>query len=162
MADPDRPLLADAKEHFARLAAELGEMIGLRWKLARLELEAALRLARGLAVVWLSVAILVPASLAVLVVWAGHLLPEPARVYWLFAFGPVLLVAAILAGWWAWRRFRRKFVGLEETLEELREDVVWLQEWLGRSEQDAPGPGDEDPGPDQAPVAPSPQSPAPK
>ena len=47
-----------------------------------------------------------------------------------------LLVAAALVAWLAWRRFRRRFVGLEETLEELREDLVWLQEWGGQNEHE--------------------------
>ena len=37
-------------------------------------------------------------------------------------------VLALAAGYCAWRRFRRRFIGLRETLEELREDLVWLQE----------------------------------
>ena len=41
MADPDRPLLADAKAEVARLAADLSEMAGLRWQLAMLEARAA-------------------------------------------------------------------------------------------------------------------------
>jgi hypothetical protein len=41
-------------------------------------------------------------------------------------------------------RFRREFVGIEETLEELREDARWLGEILGAkdpagSDQDANG-----------------------
>ncbi|MCG2685214.1 MAG: hypothetical protein L6306_16550, partial [Planctomycetales bacterium] len=28
----------------------------------------------------------------------------------------------------AWRRFRWKFIGLRETMEELREDALWLKE----------------------------------
>ncbi|MFH1923799.1 MAG: phage holin family protein, partial [Planctomycetota bacterium] len=75
-------------------------------------------------------------GLPVLVVWAALLLPEAMRAGCLLLVGLVLVVGAILAGWLAWRRFRREFVGLEETLEELREDLVWLREWAGKSEDE--------------------------
>jgi hypothetical protein len=39
-----------------------------------------------------------------------------------------------LGGSLAWRRFRRNFIGLRETLEELREDVLWLKEKSGEQE----------------------------
>ena len=38
------------------------------------------------------------------------------------------LVLSGLSSYFAWRRFCRKFVGLRETIEELREDRVWLGE----------------------------------
>jgi len=47
----------------------------------------------------------------------------------------VLLVAGLVVGWAAWRRFRRQRVMLRETLEELREDLVWLEEWLGHTDR---------------------------
>jgi hypothetical protein len=59
-----------------------------------------------------------------------------------------LLTAAALVGWLAWRRFRRQFTGLEETLEELREDLVWLQEW-SRGGQREQGPSSRDEGTDR-------------
>ena len=51
---------------------------------------------------------------------------------WLAIFGFGLLIFAAAGGYLAWRRFRRRFVGLEQTIEELREDLVWLGEWTGR------------------------------
>jgi uncharacterized membrane protein YqjE len=134
MADPDRPLFADAQDQIARLAADLWQMVDLRWQLARLELEAAFRSVRRLAILWATAAVMASTALPLLVLGVVQLLPEEARVYglWIFALG--LLMAAAVVGWLAWRRFRRRFTGLEETLEELREDLVWLQEWAGRNE----------------------------
>ena len=39
MADRDRPLLGNMSQDIAQLRAELGEMLGLRWQLAGLELD---------------------------------------------------------------------------------------------------------------------------
>ena len=50
----------------------------------------------------------------------------------LLVAGAMLLLLAPLVGWLAWRRFRRRFLGLEQTIEELREDAAWLREWLER------------------------------
>jgi len=67
---------------------------------------------------------LLAVSLAETLDGCGHI----ARRDWLWIFGAGLLILALGSGYLAWRRFRRRFVGLEETLEELREDIVWLRE----------------------------------
>jgi hypothetical protein len=36
-------------------------------------------------------------------------------------------------------RFRRRFVGWQDSLSELREDAIWLREWLGNTEANADG-----------------------
>lgn len=139
MADPDRPLFAEVKAEIARLGAELRQMAGLRWKLARLELEAAVRSVKWLAIILVVAAMMVTTALPILAVCAAELLAEAtgvARTRWLLVFGLFLLSAAALSGWLAWRRFRRRLVGLEETMEELREDLVWLQEWTKRREEE--------------------------
>ena len=51
-----------------------------------------------------------------------------ARGGWLLIFAGGLLILAVAGGYLAWRRFRRRFIGLRETLEELREDLLWLRE----------------------------------
>jgi hypothetical protein len=50
-------------------------------------------------------------------------------------FAGILLSIGAIVAYFAWRRFRRRFIGLQETLEELREDRVWIDEWLGKKEQ---------------------------
>ncbi len=54
---------------------------------------------------------------------------------WLLIFGAGLLLSAVASALLAWRRFCRRLVGLQETLEELREDLIWLRE--GRNEKAA-------------------------
>ena len=136
MAEVDPPLFAEAKGQIGRLNAELRQMVDLRWQLARLELEAAGRSAKRLAVVWAISAGVALIAVPLIVAAAVLSLPEPMRAPVSLIAGLVLLAAAILGGWWAWWRFRRQFVGLEETLEELREDLVWLQEWTGSGEKE--------------------------
>jgi uncharacterized membrane protein YqjE len=132
VADPDRPLFADATEEMTQLGADLFRIADLRWKLARLELEAAASSVKRLVIVAVVAATMALTSLPILVVGAIHFLPDWAQAGSLLAAGLVLLLAAILVSWWARRRFLREYVGLEESLEELREDLVWLQEWTGR------------------------------
>lgn len=142
MADPDRPLFADAQAELARLAGEVRRMAGLRWQLARLELDASARRLRRLAILVTAAFVMILTSLPILVVAVACLLPEAFRPYFLWAVGGALLCGGgvgLAAGWRAWRRFRRERFGLEETLEELREDLVWLEEWIGRDDEEGPG-----------------------
>ena len=139
MADPDRPLLADLKEEVSHIGADLSRMLQLRWQLAHLEFRRAARSVGRLAVVLAAATIMALVALPVLIVWGAGFLDEHfemARVSWLAVIGLGLLAGAVLSGWVAWRRFRRRFVGLEESVEELREDLVWLREWLGRPEHE--------------------------
>ena len=46
-----------------------------------------------------------------------------------------LLLAAGVGGYLAWCRFHRNFLGLRETMEELREDMLWLQEHRGTADK---------------------------
>ncbi len=136
MPGPEPPLFSEAREAIARLGADLQEMAALRWQLARLELEAAAGALKRVAVVWAASAVAAIIGLALSAVCLSELLGtitamEP--VYWLLILSVVLLSGAALAGWLAWRRFQRQFVGFEETVEELREDLVWLRDWADRS-----------------------------
>jgi hypothetical protein len=128
---PDRPLLADVRAELGALGGELREMAAARWELARLEIESDLRSARRLAVAWLVAAVMalaaLPLATSALAEVLGGRLGIP-RIGWLLICAGGLLLSAALIGSLAWRRFRRNFVGLCETLEELREDVVWTKE----------------------------------
>jgi hypothetical protein len=127
----ERPLLADVREELGALAVELREMAEARWELARLEIEADVRSAKRLAVAWIAAAILTLTSLPLALVGLAETLAGRAgisRAGWLFIFAAVLLLGANFGGYLAWRRFRRNFLGLKETIEELREDAVWLKE----------------------------------
>ncbi len=147
MAEPDRPLLAALKDELARGGADLGRMVALRWQLARLEWDDATAAIKRLGVPLAAAGVMALAVLPVLVIcladWLNGAWPL-AGVRWALVLGLLLAVVAGVVGWLAWRRFRREFVGLEETMEELREDVVWLKEWTGHELDDdasRPDPG---------------------
>ena len=57
--------------------------------------------------------------------------PLPADL-WTMILGVGVIVVAILLALVSWFRFRRRWVGLEQTLEELHEDLAWLKEWAGK------------------------------
>jgi len=128
---PNHPLLADLRDELAALGGELREMAAARWELARLELEADRQTLRGLVLAWLVALLMALTALPVLVVCLAEMLDRwqnVPRSVWLLGFGLGLLAFALLGGYLAWRRFRRRAVGLQETLEELREDLLWLRE----------------------------------
>jgi hypothetical protein len=125
------PLLAE----LAGLRDELRGAAEARWRLARLEIGVALVDIRRLAVAFAVAALLVLVSLPVLVVAVADLLAGTLgidRTGWLLIEFGGLVVTAAATGWLAWRRFRSQFVGLEETLEVLREDLAWAERTLGK------------------------------
>jgi hypothetical protein len=128
---PERPLLADVRTELGSLGAELREMAAAHWQLARLEIEADLRLAKRLVVVWLVAVVMVLTALPMAAVGLAEALDGCqgiSRVCWLLILAAALVVFAIAGVCFAWRRFRRNFLGLRETLEELHEDAVWFRE----------------------------------
>ncbi len=87
--------------------------------------------AKRLAVVWLASAVMALTALPLVAVGAAEMLNGCGGLHrgdWLLIFAGGLLILALAGGYFAWRRFRRQFIGLRETIEELREDVVWLRE----------------------------------
>jgi len=147
MSEPERTPLSEIKQTITSLAADLREMVGLRWDLARLELKAA-----GKVAVWLGISLAIAAVLAlsvlpVLVVAAAEWLDgcwRLSRGGWLLVLGLSLLALAVLEAYLAWRRFRREFVGLQQTLEELHEDLVWLKDWTSHRRPEAEEPKPEE------------------
>jgi hypothetical protein len=132
MSNPtERPLLADVRRELGSLGTELREMAAARWQLARLEIEADVRSAKRLVVAWLLAAVMLLTALPVAAVGLAEALDGcqgVSRIGWLSIFAAALFVFAIAGVYFAWRRFRRNFLGLRETLEELREDAVWFGE----------------------------------
>jgi hypothetical protein len=126
------------KEGIARLGADLRTMARLRWQLARLEWGAAVGQLRRLALVLALAGVAILASFSVFVVAAAELLEGwlgGLRAGWLGVCGAVLLVVGIAAAWLARRQFRRHFTGMQETLEELREDALWIEEWMNKKDK---------------------------
>ena len=135
MSHRDRPLLAEVRQELAALASDAQEMLRLRGELARRELLADARSLRRLALSAAVAAVMALTALPLLVVAAAWGLDGWLGVSmagWLVGGGLVLLAAAAAIGWLAWRRFRRDLVALAETIEELREDLVWLRQWTGK------------------------------
>jgi hypothetical protein len=137
MAEPDRtrPLLADLGDELRALGSELRESLVLRWQLALLELRADRRSAVRLAIGVSASGVMALSALPLLLVWLAAQLDQwlgVSRDGWLLILGLALLLSGLASGYLAWRRFRRRFLGLEQTLEELREDAAWLREWSGR------------------------------
>jgi hypothetical protein len=137
MSEAEKPLFGDIKEEARSLGGELAEMAALRWQLAQAELRSDLMAARRLAV-WLAiVAVMALTSLPLLAVCLAEVLGGwlgISRAGWLLILALGLLTATIPIGILAWRGFRRRFTGMEESLDELREDIVWLNEWAGRGD----------------------------
>ncbi len=114
-----------------RPLTEVAEMASLRWQLAELELRSDLQAAKRLGM--LSGAGLVAAltGLPVLtIVLAGQLDSLIASNFpWVtLSVGGLLLIGGLLTAWFGWRRFRSEFLGLRESLDECREDLIWLRE----------------------------------
>jgi LPXTG-motif cell wall-anchored protein len=131
-SESKRPLLADLRDELRALGGDLRESLVLRWQLALLELRADLRSGVRLGISLAVATTMVLSALPLLLVWLtaqldGYL--GLAQNTWLLIFGLALLTLGLSAGYLAWRRFRRRFLGLEQTLEELREDALWLREW---------------------------------
>jgi uncharacterized membrane protein YqjE len=131
MSSPDRSLLADLQKELRFLAADVQEMVQLRWELARLELQADLRNIKRLVIFFCAAAVMILTALPLLVSYLAEKLDGwqgIARGGWLLIFGLVLLGAGAVVALGAWIWFRRRFLGLQESLEELREDLEWMKE----------------------------------
>ena len=132
--DAHRPLLAGLSAELSSLRGDVTEMLALRWQLARLEVESDVRLVRRLFVVVVAAVVMVLTALPLWCAAAAEWLDGcwgVGRAGWLAIFGALLVGLAAAAAGIAWRRFRTRLVGLQESLEELREDAVWIREWLG-------------------------------
>ncbi len=132
MTDHNRPVLSGLRDELGALAGEVAESLRLRIELAQLELAEDYRAAKRLAVVLLTALVMLLTSLPLLAVALADVLDGVgglSRAGWLLIFAMGLVLVAGSGSLVAWRRFRRGMVGLQETIEELREDLLWLREW---------------------------------
>jgi len=133
MSSPDRPLLADLKAELSGLKADLGEMLQLRWELARLEIQADLANIKRLVFMWGAAAVTALTALPLLATCVADALDGRlgiARRGWLLIFGLTLLCTAAICVYFGRLWIRRRFVGLKQSLEELREDLEWVKEGM--------------------------------
>ena len=130
MTEPGPSLLGDLRREIGSLGADVKEMAAVRLELAQVEWQAAVTEVKRLVLGGLVAVVLGLTALPVAAVAAADLLEGTlgiSRGGWLLIEAAALLAAAVAGGFLAWRRFRRRFTGLEETLEELREDLDWIR-----------------------------------
>jgi hypothetical protein len=138
MSEPERPLLADLTDRIGEVAGDLRQMLSLRLELALLEFKASSRCLQRMAAAALVAGIMAFTSLPLLVLCVAESLNGCfgiGRIGWLWIFSLGLAIGSLAIGLLAWRHFRRSFAGMAETLEECREDIVWLREWLGKADK---------------------------
>ena len=134
MTDRKRPLLSGLRDELGSVAGDVAESLKLRLELAQLELADDYRSGKRLAIVLLVALVLLLTSLPLFVVSLADVLDgfgQISRAGWLVIFAALLILTAASSVFFAWRRFRRNLVGLQETIEELREDLLWLRDWTG-------------------------------
>jgi hypothetical protein len=137
VAESDPDVIDRLRREITRLGTDLQAIVRLRWRLAQLECRDAVGEVRRLAIVLVPAGVATIVSLSLGAVAGADLLEGYlgfSRAGWLAVCGAGLLAAAVAAAWLAWRRFRRQFTGLRESLEELHEDAVWFREWIERGE----------------------------
>ena len=135
MTSDEDTLFAPTAAELGRLRVALRTLVAARWQLARLEISVAVGDMKRLVLALAVAAILALISLPVLVVAAADGLAGRLgidRTGWLLIWFGGLVLAALASGWLGWRRFQRHFVGLEETLEVLREDQAWVESLANR------------------------------
>jgi uncharacterized membrane protein YqjE len=128
MPDEHQP----ARRAASAALADVIEMASLRWQLAESELRGDLAAVRRLGLLGgLGMLAAISALPVLTVVLAGQVDAVLANPFpWAsLSAGCLLLAGGSLTAWWGWRRFRREFLGLRESLEECREDLMWLREW---------------------------------
>ncbi len=133
MPENEQSPRTDIKNEIAGMTADLREMALAHWELARLELRRSAGQIRRLAIALAAAVVMVLTALPLLVGWLARAMDGWLGIHqfgWCSMMAVGLFVGGGLTGAIAWWAFRRGFVGFAETMEECREDVVWLREWL--------------------------------
>jgi len=132
-------IFAPLRERLVAFGEHARESIALRWELARLEIGRDVRTVRRFVITLLVCLVGILTALPLLVLSLVFLLDGAGGIGmsgWSAIVGGGLFVFCLLLAWLAWRRCRAKFVGLEETLEELREDAAWIGERFEKSHRE--------------------------
>ena len=138
-SDPTTAPFSSVRKDLRQTMSDISAMLNARRRLAELEIRHDIAASRQLLIVGGVAIVLVLVGLPVAVVAITLQLEElySDSLHW-----PMLLVATffILIGsvvlWSSWVRFRRDFLGLQESMAELREDLIWLRDWAESKESD--------------------------
>ncbi len=129
------PSSAESKffESLRTLWKDLGRLLALKHDLATQEIQHDVDSVRRLLILGgvgiVSALAGLPLMLTALALLMDGVLGFSAA-HWAIVFSiPLLLCGAGLAKI-SWDRFRREFLGLRESIHELREDLNWLRDWL--------------------------------
>jgi uncharacterized membrane protein YqjE len=137
MSNAERPPAAGWKQRLQPLAAELSRMLALRRELAALEVAHDRQLLQQGGIVGGIGALLAVLGATQLVQsLAGYLASVTvlSTTAWSLIFGLLFLVPGGLLIYRVYCKIRSRFCGLQGTLAELQEDLVWLREWTGSEE----------------------------
>ena len=134
--EQDAPATDHVPDPFGRTWSDLAETLDLRRKLAEAEIKSDLAATKRLVVVGSLGAVLALWGVPLLLTALAFQLSLDTNIgfaAWLGIFGGPLLVVGLATVYLSWRRFRREFLALATTRQELREDLLWLREWLASS-----------------------------
>jgi len=111
-------------------------MATLRWPLAELEIRQDVAAARRFG--WrggMGLVAVISAIPVLTVVLGNHIDVLMANTFpWItLSAGGLLLAGGLLSAWIGWHRFRGEFLGLRESLDECREDFIWLRDLVDES-----------------------------
>src|SRR5687767_9998261 len=132
----DAPAAEHVPDPFGRTWSELAETLDLRRKLAAAEIRSDIAATKRLTVLGSTGLVLALTGLPLLLAALAFQLSEATKIgfaAWLAIFGGPLLAVGVATVYFAWLRFRREFLALATTRQELREDLLWLREWLSNS-----------------------------
>ncbi len=139
----DRPIPAaddsdsSWKQRVQPLATELSRMLELRRKLATLEFTHDYQLLRRNVIGGGIGVVMAMTGLPLLLQAAARQMGSVTSLSvtaWTLLFGTVLLALGTLLLGLAFRKTRSGFCGLQGTLAELNEDLIWLREWAQADE----------------------------
>jgi uncharacterized membrane protein YqjE len=131
-SEPQSPEAA-VPDSFGRTWSDVSEMIELRRKLAEAEIKSDLAASKRLGIAGsLGIVFALVAAPLLLTALAFQLaaVTNVGFAAWLAILGGPLLAVGTATVYFAWQRFRREFLALATTRQELREDLLWLREWL--------------------------------
>lgn len=136
-----------ANSLFTRLRADtvnvcddVAELLAARLELAQLEFQTSLAQVKRLAITLTFLGAVAITGLVLLLLLATELVGAQTGIHryvWMAASGVTLVAASGAAIWVAIRHFRSDFTGLNDSLAELREDLLWIREWREKGAQAA-------------------------